>query len=138
MVLRVSSKIQPGAVTRRKVMMNVIVGTAAMIAAASSVEKLATALDEPDSICAAIETCRYRKQVFDPAHSKDPGVDAEGLAGVLWDAYDAFARTVPTTHAGISAKLVFIDEVTERTPDAFDDEVVSGTLITAAKRLTRV
>ena len=128
---------QLGAVNRRKVLMSLIVGTSAATATATLLKNLTTTFAEADPIHSAIETCRYRRRVFDAAHSKDPGIYAEGLAVVLWDAYDSFARTVPTTRAGIMAKLVFIDEVTEHTPDAFDDEVVSGTLITAAKRLTR-
>jgi hypothetical protein len=117
--------------------MSLIVGTATATAIASVLKNPTATCAESDPIHAAIESCRYKKRVFDAAHAKDPGVYAEGLAVVLWDAYDSFARTVPTTSAGIIAKLVFIDDVSEHTPDAFDAELVSGTLIAAAKRLTR-
>jgi hypothetical protein len=115
--------------------MNMIIATAAMTAIASSVEKLATTFNGPDPIYAAIQTCRDAKRILYAARA-NPDIYAEELADALWDAYDTFERTVPATLAGVVAKRAFVAEVTDRTPDAFDDAVIFSTFATAAKALT--
>jgi hypothetical protein len=82
-----------------------------------------------------IEACRKEKEAFDTACAIDPDAYLDGPASVLFSSYDVVADTVPTTREGVIAKLVFIDEVTDRTPDAFDAGEMLSMLAAAAKRL---
>jgi hypothetical protein len=124
----------------------------------------AAAAAEPDPIYAAIQACRNAKQASDAAFDRvnqlnklaertvgsslearnafieqtiaaHPDVYIDGFMSVLWASYDAFARTVPTTLVGLFAMLAFADEVTDRTPEVFNDGVILSTLATAAKAL---
>jgi hypothetical protein len=55
----------------------------------------------------------------------------------LWDYYDAFAETVPTTLAGLLAMLVYADEITHCEPDVLAGFGIFSTLATAAKSLSK-
>jgi hypothetical protein len=121
---------------------------------------------KPDPIFAAIQACRDAKRASDAAFTRTDQLNklAEKTVGSsfearnafieqtigehpddytdrsmsgLWASYDTFARTVPTTLDGLFAMLAFADEVTDRTPDVFNDSVIFSTLATAAKALMR-
>ena len=106
-----------------------------------------------DPIFAAIQACRTAKRESDAAYARvnslhalarhayikkalgcDEDAYTEGPASALWDAYGAFAETVPTTLAGLFAMLIFADQITDHDRDALGVTIFS-TFATAAKAL---
>jgi hypothetical protein len=127
---------------------------------------LVAAAAEPDPIYASIEACRNAKRASDAAFDKvgelnrlaektvgsdlddrntfvariigeHPDDYIDGPMAMLWKSYEELARTVPATREGLYAMLDFVGEVTDRTPDVFNDGVIFSTLATAAKTLMR-
>lgn len=60
-----------------------------------------------------------------------------GPAIALWEGYEAFAATVPTTLAGLFAMLAFAGEVADREPDALNDFGILSTFAAAAMSLSK-
>jgi hypothetical protein len=65
------------------------------------------------------------------------GVDQDeytgGPACDLWDSYEEFAETVPTTLAGLFATLTYAGEIAEYERDAFNDVDIFSTFAAAAE-----
>ena len=80
-----------------------------------------------------------RRAFMDRALGCDEDDYTNGPASALWDAYDDFIQTVPTTLAGLSAMLVYAAEITccEGDPP-FDEGTIFPTLAAAAKALIGV
>jgi hypothetical protein len=114
--------------------MNMLYGTATMTAA-GAVENPARAFAEPDPIYAAIRAYQAAKQGFDAACAKDPDAYLDDPALAVLDSFAAVAGTAPTTLEGFLAKLAFIGEVRDHTPDVLDDGVALSTLTAEAKKL---
>ena len=66
---------------------------------------------------------------------EDPDSITDDFASELWDSYEDFAQTVPTTLAGLQAMLVFAYEVAEQDADVLNEAGIFATLATAAKAL---
>jgi hypothetical protein len=66
----------------------------------------------------------------------DEDAYTEGPTSALWNAYGAFAETVPTTLAGLFAMLIFADQITDHDRDALGVTIFS-TFATAAKAIDR-
>ena len=64
-----------------------------------------------------------------------PDAYTAGLADELWDAYEDFAETVPTTLAGLFAMLAYAGEVADCEHDAFNDVAIFSTFAAAANAL---
>src|SRR5207237_10928423 len=67
-------------------------------------------------------------------HPDDYG---DGPAVALWDEYEAFADTVPTTLAGLFAMLAYAGEVSDHEPDVLAEMGIISTLAIAAKSLIK-
>jgi hypothetical protein len=145
---------------------SIVAGVALLAALPAGAVAATTAFAELDPVFSSIQDCRSAKGDSDAAFARVDQLNklAEKTVGssreardafikqtigehpddyidrfmsVLSASYDAFARTVPTTSAGLSAMLAFADEVTDRTPEVFNDGVIFSTLATAAKALMR-
>jgi hypothetical protein len=51
----------------------------------------------------------------------------------LWDSYDAFTKTVPTTLAGLFAMLLYAEEIVKNGDGFFEDGPIYASLASAAK-----
>ena len=69
------------------------------------------------------------------------GMDADeytdGPAVALYEAYDTFRLTEPTTLAGLFAMLIYCEELVERDPDALELVDFVPTFAAAAKSLSK-
>jgi hypothetical protein len=61
----------------------------------------------------------------------------DGPAVALWDSYEDFVNTVPTTLASLFAMLIYAEEVETREPDLVQEMLSVSTLATAAKSLSK-
>jgi hypothetical protein len=67
---------------------------------------------------------------------QDPDDHTDSVVTMLQDAYKNFSETIPTSRAGIDAKIAFAaDEARERHLDTFDEAEILSSLATALKRL---
>jgi hypothetical protein len=142
----------------------IVGGTTIDPAVPPNFERCTKTADVNDPIFDAIEACREAKRTSDAANAKvsqlyelaeksvgpnlkacnafiemiigdDPDDYTNGPASALWDSYEDFAETVPTTLAGLQAMLAFADEVTAHDADAFNEVAIFSTFATAAKAL---
>jgi hypothetical protein len=82
------------------------------------------------------EQRQAREALIERALGCDEDTYTDNPAAALWDAYEAFAETVPTTLAGLFAMLAFADEVADREREFFNDTAIFSTFAAAAAALT--
>jgi hypothetical protein len=94
---------------------------------------------DEDPIFAAIDSCRRAKRKADAAYASGKSEACTNeMAQALWESYDDFAETVPTTVAGLAAMLIFAAKICEwGDHDVLGEEpgIVMTSFATAAKTL---
>jgi hypothetical protein len=83
------------------------------------------------------ETRLMHRDYIEGVLSMDGDEYTDGPALALYEAYDDFTLTEPTTLAGLFAMLIYCEEVVELNPDAFEFVDLVPTLAAAARSLSK-